>query len=217
MRALLAALLLLAFRSRSGRRCSMTPLIRCSRTERTSARNMWSSVPDRRVRGVVGTRLEFEGQLPGTAEVMRGARSTRHQYRRHRAAAARTRRGNTTESVRAAQKRQPLLITVSNPGCPRRDAKFQVARSSSCSISNCRASPAPAPTSRPPAGTQLTALYPRTGQKATFTAKRVDGGTARHRGGTDRRRDRAHSLDANGRVDHMDLPQAGIVVTKLPS
>ena len=68
-----------------------------------------------------------------------------------------------------------------------------------------------------PGGTRVTAVYPRTGQRANITARRVEGGpqgaVVELTGDLTGRM----QLDANGRVDRMELPQSGIIVTRLPS
>jgi hypothetical protein len=165
--------------------------------------------------GVAGTRLELEGRFSGSTEVMRGV-ITRTSTGAIEQLQLDSKGATGTESVRAVQKGGRFFITMSNqgarggrevPGGPlvvMLDQQLQSLFLLAADLAT-------------PAGTQLTALYPRTGQKATFTAKRVDAGA---RGATVELAGDVIgriSLDAGGHVDHMDLPQAGIVVTKLPS
>jgi hypothetical protein len=165
--------------------------------------------------GVTGTRLELEGHLSGTSEVIRGV-VMRTGTGAIEQLQLDSKGANGTESVRAVQKGSRIFITLSNqgarggreiPGGPlvvMLDSQLQSLLLLAADLAT-------------PAGVQLTALYPRTGQKATFTAKRVDAGS--HGATVELTGDVLGriTLDGNGHVAQMDLPQGGIVVTKLPS
>ena len=166
--------------------------------------------------GTQGLRLEFEGKFPANGETLRGslARGTDGSLDQLQ---LEVRRGATTETLRAAQRGNRIVVTVSNaqgsrggkemPGGPDiilLDDQLQALLLLVADLATT-------------SGTQVTAVYPRTGQRANITAKRVEGGP---RGVVvDLTGDLTGrlQLDANGRVDRMDLPQAGIIVTRLPS
>jgi hypothetical protein len=165
--------------------------------------------------GGAGTRLELDGSFPSTSETVRGV-VTRTATGAIEQMQLDSKGANGTESVRAVQKNGRIYITLSNqgarggremPGGPLvvlLDRQLQSLLLLAADLAT-------------PAGTQLTAVYPRTGQKANFMAKRVDGGG--HGSVIELSGDVLGkiNLDAQGHVEQMTLPQAGIVVTKQPS
>jgi hypothetical protein len=166
--------------------------------------------------GTSGLRLEFEGKFPGRQETLRGSLArgsdgTLDQLQLE------VKKAGATETLRAAQRGSRIYITVSSaqgsrggkelpgdPGVILLDEQLQA-------LLLLVADQATA------AGTRVTAVYPRTGRRANITAKRIEGGP---RGAivelTGDLTGRLQ-LDAYGRVDRMDLPQSGIIVTRLPS
>lgn len=166
--------------------------------------------------GASGLRLDFEGDFPGSKETLRGslARGTDGTLDQLQ---LEVKKGGTTETLRAAQKGNRIYVTVSSaqgsrggkelPGGPAvilLDEQLQALLLLVADLAT-------------PAGTRVTAVYPRTGQRANITARRVDGGprgtVVELTGDLTGRM----QLDSNGRVDRMDLPQSGIIVTRLPS
>ena len=162
-----------------------------------------------------GLKLEFEGKFPANGETLRGSLArgsdgTLDQLQLE------VRRGSATETLRAAQRGNRIYITVSSaqgsrggkeipggPGVILLDEQLQALLLLVADLATTD-------------GTRVTAVYPRSGQRAVITAKRVAGprGAVVELSGD---LTGSMQLDANGRVDRMELPQSGIVVTRLPS
>ena len=166
--------------------------------------------------GASALRLEFEGTFPGSQETLRGSLARGNDGMLDQLQLE-TRRGSTSETLRAAQRGNRIYITVNSaqgsrggkeipggPGVILLDEQLQALLLLVADLATT-------------SGTRLSAVYPRTGQRANITARRVEGGA---RGAVVELTGdlTGHmQLDANGRVDRMDLPQSGIVVTRLPS
>lgn len=166
--------------------------------------------------GSQGLRLEFEGKFPANGETLRGslARGTDGSLDQLQ---LEVRRGNATETLRAAQRGNRIAVTVSNaqgsrggkemPGGPDiilLDEQLQALLLLVADLATT-------------AGTKVSAVYPRTGQRANIVARKIIGTS---RGAVvELTGDLVGSmqLDTNGRVERMDLPQSGIIVTRLPS
>ncbi len=166
--------------------------------------------------GASALRLEFEGTFPGSQETLRGSLARGNDGMLDQLQLE-TRRGSTSETLRAAQRGNRIYITVNSaqgsrggkeipggPGVILLDEQLQALLLLVADLATT-------------SGTRLSAVYPRTGQRANITARRVEGGA--HGAVVELTGDlTGHmQLDANGRVDRMDLPQSGIVVTRLPS
>ena len=163
-----------------------------------------------------GLRLDFEGKFPGSQETLRGSLARGSDGALDQLQLEVKGEG-TTETIRAAQRGNRIYITVNSaqgsrggkelPGGPAvilLDEQLQALLLLIADLAT-------------PAGTRLTAVYPRTGQRSNITAKRVEGGS---RGAVIELTGDLNGrlqLDAAGRVERMDLPQSGIVVTRLPS
>jgi hypothetical protein len=166
--------------------------------------------------GASALQLEFEGKFPASQETLRGT-LTRASDGTLDQLQLEVRRSGSTETFRAAQRGNRIFITLSSaqgsrggkempggPGVILLDEQLQALLLLIADLATV-------------GGTRVTAVYPRTGQRANITARRIEGGP---RGAvveltgdlTGRMQ-----LDANGRVDRMDLPQSGIIVTRLPS
>jgi hypothetical protein len=166
--------------------------------------------------GTQGLRLEFEGTFPGSGETLRGslARGTDGSLDQLQ---LEVRRGGATETLRAAQRGNRIVVTVSNAQGSRGGKEMPGGSDVILLDEQLQALLLLVADLATTGGTRVTAIYPRTGQRANITAKRIEGGP---RGAivelsgdlTGRMQ-----LDANGRVDRMDLPQSGIIVTRLPS
>ena len=161
-------------------------------------------------------RLEFEGKFPASKETLRGT-LTRGTDGALDQLQLEVRRGDATETFRAAQRGNRIIVTVNSdqgsrsgkempggPGIILLDEQLQALLLLVADLAT-------------PGGTRVTAVYPRTGQRANITARRVEGGpkgaVVELTGDLTGRM----QLDANGRVDRMELPQPGIIVTRLPS
>ncbi len=166
--------------------------------------------------GATGMRLDFEGKFPATQEnlrgsLVRGSDGTLDQLQLE------VRRGSAIETIRAAQRGNRIFITVSSdqgsrggkeipggPGVILLDEQLQALLLLIADLAT-------------PGGTRVTAVYPRTGKRSNITVRRVEGGT---RGAVVELTGDLNGrmqLDAQGRVDRMDLPQSGMIVTRLPS
>jgi len=166
--------------------------------------------------GSSALRLEFEGKFPASQETLRGT-LTRGTDGALDQLQLEVRHGGATETFRAAQRGNRIIVTLSSaqgsrggkempggPGVILLDEQLQALLLLVADLATT-------------GGTHVTAVYPRSGQRANITARRVEGGP---RGAvveltgdlTGRMQ-----LDANGRVDRMDLPQSGIIVTRLPA
>ncbi len=166
--------------------------------------------------GAPGMRMEFEGRFPASQETLRGT-LTRGADGGLDQLQLEVRRADATETLRAAQRGNRIFITLTSgqgsrggkeipggPGVILLDEQLQALLLLVADAATI-------------GGTRLTALYPRTGQRSSITARRVEGGS---RGAvvelTGDLTGRLQ-LDASGRVDRMDLPQSGIIVTRMPS
>jgi hypothetical protein len=166
--------------------------------------------------GASGLRLEFDGKFPGSQETLRGSLArgsdgTLDQLQLE------VKRGTSTETIRAAQRSGRIYITVNTaqgsrggkelpggPGVILLDEQLQALLLLVADLAT-------------PGGTRVTAVYPRTGQRQNITAKRVEGGSRGAVVELSGDLNGRMQLDANGRVERMDLPASGIVVTRLPS
>jgi hypothetical protein len=166
--------------------------------------------------GTSALRLEFEGKFPASQETLRGT-LTRGNDGALDQLQLEVRRGAATETFRAAQRGNRIYVTLSSaqgtrggkempggPGVILLDEQLQALLLLVADLATT-------------GGTRVTAVYPRTGQRANITARRVEGGprgtVVELTGDLNGRM----QLDANGHVDRMDLPQSGITVTRLPS
>lgn len=166
--------------------------------------------------GSTGVRLDFEGKFPATQETLRGSLvrgsdGTLDQLQLE------VRRGSAIETIRAAQRGNRIFITVSSdqgsrggkeiPGGPGVILLDEQLQSLLLLIADLAT----------PGGTRVIAVYPRTGKRSNITVRRVEGGprgaVVELTGDLNARM----QLDAQGRVDRMDLPQSGMIVTRLPS
>lgn len=160
--------------------------------------------------------LDFEGKFPASQETLRGT-LTRGSDGTLDQLQLEVRRSGTTETFRAAQRGNRIFITLSSaqgsrggkempggPGVIVLDEQLQALLLLIADLATT-------------SGTRVTAVYPRTGQRANITARRIEGGprgvVVELTGDLTGRME----LDANGRVIRMDLPQSGITVTRLPS
>lgn len=160
-------------------------------------------------------RLEFDGKFPANQETLRGT-LVRGNTGALDQLQLEVKRPNSTETLRAVQRGNRIYITTTGQGS--RGGK-EIAGGSGVVLLDEQLQAllllvADVATAK---GTQLTAIYPRSGQKANIVAKRVDGGpkgaVVELSGDLTGRM----QLDSAGRVERMELPQAGIIVTKLPS
>jgi len=166
--------------------------------------------------GTAGLRLDFEGKFPAAQETIRGSLARGSDGALDQLQLE-VRRGGTVETVRAAQRGNRIFITVSSdqgsrggkeipggPGVILLDEQLQTLFLLVAELAT-------------PGGTRVTAVYPRSGQRANITVRRIEGGprgaVVELTGDLNGRM----QLDAQGRVDRMDLPQSGIIVTRLPS
>ena len=138
--------------------------------------------------GTSGLRLEFEGTFPGSQETLRAAQRGIRIYIT----------GNSAQGSRGGKE------IPGGAGVILLDQQLQALLLLLADQATTT-------------GIKVTAVDPRTGQRANITARRVEGGprgtVVELTGDLTGRM----QLDANGRVDRMDLPQSGIVVTRLPS
>jgi hypothetical protein len=166
--------------------------------------------------GASGLRLEFDGKFPGSRETLRGSLAKGSDGSLDQLQLE-VKRGSTTETIRAAQRGGRIYITVNSaqgsrggkelpggPGVILLDEQLQALLLLVADLAT-------------PGGTRLTAIYPRTGQRSNITAKRVENGSRAAVVELSGDLNGRLQLDSNGRVERMDLPQSGIVVTRLPS
>jgi len=161
-------------------------------------------------------KLEFEGQFPGSQETLRGslARGTDGTLDQLQ---LETRSGSTTETLRAAQRGNRIYITVNSAQGSRGGKEIPGGPGVILLDEQLQALLLLLADQATTSGTKVTAVYPRTGLRSNITARRVEGGprgtVVELTGDLTGRL----QLDANGRVERMELPQSGIVVTRLPS
>ena len=166
--------------------------------------------------GTTRLRLDFEGKFPASQETLRGSLSRGGDGALDQLQLE-VRRGSTIETIRAAQRGNRIFITVSSdqgsrggkeipggPGVILLDEQLQTLLLLVAELAT-------------PGGTRVTSVYPRSGRRANITVRRIEGGprgaVVELTGDLNGRM----QLDAQGRVDRMDLPQTGIVVIRLPS
>jgi hypothetical protein len=166
--------------------------------------------------GAAGVRLDFEGKFPSAQETLRGS-LVRGSDGALDQLQLETRRGSAVETIRAAQRGNRIFITVNSdqgsrggkevpggPGVILLDEQLQALLLLLADLAT-------------PGGTRVTGVYPRTGKRSSITVRRIDGGprgaVVELTGDLNGRM----QLDAQGRVDRIDLPQSGMVVTRLPS